>query len=328
MAAALTLAIPSKGRLQEQVHAYFADAGIAMKKSAGARGYRATLSGFAEVDVMLLSASEIAAAVLAGDVHFGVTGEDVIRERSPDLDGKVTLLKALGFGHADVVVAVPKSWIDVATMDDFDDVCAAFFQRHRRRLRIATKYITLTRAFFAGAGIADYRIVESAGATEGAPAAGTAEAIVDITSTGATLVANGLKVLEDGVILQSQAQLAMSLNADWSAPARAAAEKLLMRLAARERAKASQVLRVRLDGNPDKTLDAVTKPTAASVLSRPASGNVGGEYSLLVPRGSLMDAIAILRAHGCTEGITAQDVDYVFETEDPMLAAFANALGG
>jgi ATP phosphoribosyltransferase len=326
MTTALTLAIPSKGRLQEQVHAYFADAGIAMKKSAGARGYRATLSGFADVDVMLLSASEIAAGLLAGDIHFGVTGEDLIREAAPDLDGRVSLLKPLGFGHADVVVAVPKAWIDVANMADFDDVCAAFFQRHRRRLRIATKYITLTRAFFAGAGIADYRIVESAGATEGAPGAGTAEAIVDITSSGATLEANGLKVLDDGVILQSQAQLAMSPKADWSAPARAAAERLLTRLAARERAKASQVLRVRLDGNPDRTLEAVTKPLGASVLSRPAAGNISGEYSLLVPRGSLMEAIAILRAHGCGEGITAQDVNYVFEVEAPMLAAFARAI--
>ena len=260
-------------------------------------------------------------------MHFGVTGEDLIREAAPQLDGRVSLLKSLGFGHADVVVAVPNAWIDVATMADFDDVCAAFFQRHRRRLRIATKYITLTRAFFASAGIADYRIVESAGATEGAPAAGTAEAIVDITSTGATLVANGLKVLEDGVILQSQAQLAMSLRADWNAAARATAEKLLTRLAARERAKASQVLRVRLDGNPDKTLQAVTAKLAASVLSRPATGNVGGEYSLLVPRGNLMEAIAILRASGCAEGITAQDVDYVFETEDPILSAFAAAIG-
>ncbi|MDE2075407.1 MAG: ATP phosphoribosyltransferase, partial [Alphaproteobacteria bacterium] len=174
MGAPLTLAVPSKGRLYEQVQDYFADAGLAMKKAAGARGYRATLAGLPDVDVMLLSASEIAAALLAGDVHFGVTGEDLIREASPAIEGRVHLVKPLGFGHADVVVAVPNAWIDVATMADFDDVCAAFYQRHRRRLRIATKYVTLTRNFFAAAGIADYRIVESAGATEGAPAAGTA----------------------------------------------------------------------------------------------------------------------------------------------------------
>jgi ATP phosphoribosyltransferase len=326
MSAPLTLAVPSKGRLYEQVQDYFSDAGMAMKKSAGARGYRATLAGFADIDVMLLSASEIAAALLSGDVHFGVTGEDLIREASPEIEGRAHLVRPLGFGHADVVVAVPNAWIDVATMADFDDVCAAFYQRHRRRLRIATKYVTLTRNFFAAAGIADYRIVESAGATEGAPAAGAAEAIVDITSTGATLAANGLKVLDDGIILQSQAQLAASLCADWRG-ARAVAEKFLSRLAARERAKASQVLRVRLDGDPDAILAAVTGAVAASVLSRPAAGNVGGEYSLLVPRGNLMEAVQVLRARGCGEAITAQDVDYVFETADPMLADFLAAIG-
>ena len=136
---------------------------------------------------MLLSAGEIAASLLAGDVHLGITGEDLLREAAPELQGRIHLVKPLGFGFADVVVAVPQYWIDVSTMADLDDVCAAFAHRHRRRLRVATKYAQLTRSFFAHAGIADYRIVRSAGATEGAPAAGTAEVIVDITTTGATL---------------------------------------------------------------------------------------------------------------------------------------------
>src|SRR6201996_8585139 len=220
----LILAVPSKGRLQEQAAEYFADAGLAMRKAAGARGYRATLDGMPEIDVMMLSASEIAAALQSGDVHLGVTGEDLVREESPGQESKIALMKALGFGHADVVVAVPQAWIDVSTMADLDDVCAAFAHRHRRRLRIATKYTHLTRAFFAHAGISDYRIVESAGATEGAPTAGSAEAIVDITTTGATLAANGLKTLEDGTILESQAQLAASLNADWNGAAKTTCE--------------------------------------------------------------------------------------------------------
>jgi len=176
---------------------------------------------------MLLSSSEIAASLAGGDVHLGVTGEDLIREAVPELEGRVTLLKPLGFGFADVVVAVPKSWIDVSTMADLDDICAAYAARHKKRLRIATKYAQLTRGFFAHAGISDYRIVPSAGATEGAPTAGTAEAIVDITTTGSTLTANGLKILDDGVILKSQAQLAMSLAADWDGERRAVAAAFL-----------------------------------------------------------------------------------------------------
>ena len=321
MSARLTLAVPSKGRLQEQAQAYFADAGLALRQAAGARGYRATLDAMPDIDVLLLSASEIAAALFSGDVHLGVTGEDLIRESAASLDGRVALVKPLGFGHADVVVAVPQAWIDVSTMADLDDVCAAFYQRHRRRLRIATKYVRLTRAFFARAGIRDYRIVESAGATEGAPAAGAAEAIVDITTTGTTLAANNLKTLDDGTILKSQSQLAASLGAKWTAETAAMAKTLLARLAARERAKASLVLRARLNGKPDAALAAVAK-IGVGILSRPAKANRDSEYALLCPREKLTEAITILRRRAAAGSITAQTVDYVFETEDPLVAAF------
>src|ERR1700761_2472748 len=301
----LILAVPSKGRLQEQAAEYFADAGLAMRKAAGARGYRATLDGMPEIDVMMLSASEIAAALQSGDVHLGVTGEDLVREEAPGQDSKIALMKALGFGFADVVVAVPQAWIDVSTMADLDDVCAAFYQRHRRRLRVATKYVSLTRSFFSRAGIWDYRIVESAGATEGAPAAGAAEAIVDITTTGATLAANNLKLLEDGTILKSQSQLAASLAASWNADSASTAKMLLARLAARERAKSSFVLRARLSGTPGAVLSAVAAH-GVSVLSRPSSE--AGEYSLLCPHGALTEAITILRRQGAAGSVTAQTV--------------------
>jgi ATP phosphoribosyltransferase len=110
-----------------------------------------------------------------------------------------------------VVVAVPEVWYDVSTMADLDDVAAEYRQRHGRRLRIATKYWRLTQQFFSQMhGIQVYRIVESLGATEGAPASGSADIIVDITSTGSTLQANHLKVLEDGIILKSEACLVSS----------------------------------------------------------------------------------------------------------------------
>jgi ATP phosphoribosyltransferase len=226
----LTIAIPSKGRLKEACDAWFAEAGLVIEQTAGARGYRAAFKGMTDIEIMLLSAGEIASSLLAGDVHLGITGEDLLREAAPELEGRMALVCPTGFGFADVVVAVSQYWIDVSTMADLDDVCAAYAAAHRRRLRVATKYAQLTRGFFAHNGIADYRIVPSAGATEGAPAAGTAEVIVDITTTGSTLKANGLKVLDDGIILKSQAQLAASLSADWDSAARAAAKTLLVRL--------------------------------------------------------------------------------------------------
>jgi ATP phosphoribosyltransferase len=211
-------------------------------------------------------------------------------------------------------------------MADLDDVCAAYFQRHRRRLRIATKFVSLTRGFFATAGIWDYRIVESLGATEGAPAAGTAEAIVDITTTGATLAANGLKTLTDGTILKSQAHLAASLAIHWSQDAKASARLLLSRLAARERAKASLVLRARLGAGPAPVLERLSVELGVSVLSQPENASAQGECAILCPRSALMATIAILRESGCLGAVTAEDADYVFEPDDPLLETFDSVL--
>lgn len=204
----LTLALPSKGRLKEQAVAALESAGYVIEQPADARQYRATVKGRADIEIAFLSASEIARELGAGTVDMGVTGEDLVRETLPAWDDKVEISARLGFGHADVIVAVPDAWFDVDTMADLDDVAADFRQRHGRRLRIATKYWRLTQQFFSQMhGIQVYRIVESLGATEGAPAAGSADVIVDITSTGATLRANHLKILSDGVILKSQACL-------------------------------------------------------------------------------------------------------------------------
>ena len=204
----ISLALPSKGRLKDDAIAVFARAGIAIGEPENARSYRAGVDGIDGLEVLFLSASEIARELAAGTVDLGVTGEDLVRETIVDWESRVAIAARLGFGAADVVVAVPDVWYDVATMADLDDVAADFRQRHGRRLRIATKYWRLTQRFFSQMhGIQVYRIVESLGATEGAPAAGSADVIVDITSTGATLDANHLRVLEDGVILKSQACL-------------------------------------------------------------------------------------------------------------------------
>lgn len=212
----LTLAVPSKGRLMEQTTEVFARAGLVVRKVGHARGYRGEIEGMPGIDVAYVSSSEIAAALKSGSVHLGITGEDLIRESMSDAETRVTFLKALGFGFADVVVAVPQCWIDVATVADLEAISAPFRKAHGRWPRAATKYKNITRRFFARHGFGDYRIVESLGATEGTPAAGTAEFIVDITTTGETLRANGLKILDDGVILKSQANLIAANTASWS----------------------------------------------------------------------------------------------------------------
>lgn len=228
----LILAVPSKGRLKEQAEEFFAKAGFRIEAIGGARGYFARIAGLPDVEVRLLSASEIASGVIAGDIHVGISGEDLLREQAGDLDRVVHLLVPLGFGRADLVVAAPKSWLDVETMADVDDVAARVEASTGRKIRVATKYVRSTRRFFTEEGVGHYRIVESAGATEGAPAAGVAELVVDITTTGATLESNGLKILQDGVILRSQAQLAASLDAEWSPEAIAALTTMVQGIAA------------------------------------------------------------------------------------------------
>ena len=204
----ITIGLPSKGRMKEDSSAVLARAGFTVTAVGNDRSYRGRVEGRDDIEIAFLSASEISREIANGTVDFGVTGEDLVREGLAEADARVEFCARLGFGHADVVVAVPEIWLDVDTMADLGDVAAEFRTRHGRRLAIATKYWRLTQRFFSSQhGIQLYRIVESLGATEGAPAAGQADIIVDITSTGSTLKANHLKILSDGVILRSEACL-------------------------------------------------------------------------------------------------------------------------
>jgi ATP phosphoribosyltransferase len=228
----LILGIPSKGRLMEQTSDYFAARGLTFTRNGHERGYRGAVEGFDDIEVAYLSASEIARHLQLGRIHLGVTGEDLVREHISDADERCHFIARLGFGKAEVVVAVPECWIDVDSVGALEDVATAFHREQGRRLRVATKYMNMTRRFFAENGFSSYRIVESLGATEGTPAAQTAEVIVDITTTGTTLKANHLKILADGVLLRSQACLIASRVADWSPRSQTAEVAICERLAA------------------------------------------------------------------------------------------------
>lgn len=314
----LIIAIPSKGRLKEQVEDWMADCGLALRSAGGARGYSASLDGFDDVQVRLASASDIASSLHAGEVHLGVTGEDLLRETANGAEARVLLLSPLGFGRADLVVAAPKSWVDVETMADVDDVAHLYLARTGRRLRVATKYLAQTRAFFARHGIADYRLAESGGATEGAPAAGAAELVVDITTTGATLAANGLKVLSDGLILKSQAHLAAALGAAWTDANQATCRRLLTIFEARARAK-------RVAG--------LTWPAEQEAAARAAvgpfvdGGPPGRAHGALVERSRLFAVAAALGAAGVGP-VSVEQPAYVFQPTCPEADRLALALRG
>jgi ATP phosphoribosyltransferase len=317
MTTPFVLAVPSKGRLQENAEAFFTHAGLSLAKPRGARDYRGTMIGYDNVEIAYLSASEFASQLASGAVHLGVTGEDLVRENIVNADKRVLLIEQLGFGNANVVVAVPQAWIDVRTMADLDDVTTGFREQHNRRMRVATKYINLTRNFFAAHDVVDYRIVESAGATEGAPATGTAEMIVDITTTGATLAANGLKVLDDGVILKSQANLVASRDADWSPDARETARIILDHIAARARANKYREVRTRFK-ECDATMLAEIQNRfgVATPFGGPTSS---GMLTLHCPPAQLYALGSFLRINGA-DTVSVGSLDYVLDRENPLFA--------
>jgi ATP phosphoribosyltransferase len=317
MSASLVLAVPAKGRLQENAENFFARAGLSLIKPRGARDYRGAVAGLDSIEVAYLSASEITGQLAQGAVHLGVTGEDLVREMIPDADSKVVLIEGLGFGYANVVVAVPQAWIDVRTMADLDDVATSFRHKHDRRLRVATKYVNLTRAFFSQHGIIDYRIVESSGATEGAPAAGTAELIIDITTTGATLTANALKVVEDGVILRSQANLVAARGATWDSAARETARVILDRIAAQARARSFREVRARFAACDAKLVSqAQEKFGVTTPFGGPTSS---GMLTLHCPPAQVYALTSFLRENGA-EAVAVADLDYVFSRDNPLYA--------
>ncbi|MEN3930213.1 ATP phosphoribosyltransferase [Microvirga sp. W0021] len=318
----LIIAVPSKGRLQENAMAFFSRAGLVLERSRGSRDYRGSIQGFPNVEVLFLSASEIVSQLASGAAHLGVTGEDLVREQIADADEHVESITPLGFGHANVVVAVPQAWIDVRSMADLDEVASDLRTRHGSKMRVATKYINLTRRFFADKGVSDYRIVESLGATEGAPASGSAEIIVDITSTGATLVANGLKVLDDGVMLRSEANLFASCKAQWGQGARTAIRQVLARISAAEEARTNREISM--------VFEASRKQEVIKILGQFRFIQIFGEQTngltLHCRNADIFQIVEALQNAGCDD-ITVRSFDYIFRSENPLLSRLEKRIG-
>lgn len=289
---ALRLGIPSKGRLMDDTMAWFKGCGVKIKKTGHAREYAGTASGIEGLEIAFLQAGQVPEALGSGAIHLGVTGKDLIGERLPGREDTTALIRDLGFGHADLIVAVPQSWIDVETMADLDDAAADFQEHHGFPMRVATKYHHLAREFFNRTGLAHYRLQHSDGATEGAPAAGAAEIVVDITSSGETLRANHLKILSGEPILRSQAQLRASRVADWSAPTRTALRELLERIEARRAALRSTVIQAVFDGAVPQALGTEMRALGAQFSAD------GVLFRADAPKSVSFAVGAVLRNHG------------------------------
>lgn len=226
----IKLGVPSKGRLMDKTFAWFGTRGVTLSLTGGAREYAGSVEGVDGVELVLLSAGEIPRELAAGRIHAGVTGLDMVREKLPAWESRVSEASLLGFGRADLIIAVPEFWSDVTTVDDLDIAATEFRRRHGHRMRIATKYHRLVHGFLKDAQVSDYQLVDSQGATEGTVKNLTAEAIADITSTGETLRANHLRILNDALVLRSEAALFKTRAQVWDSKARAVWDELSAQL--------------------------------------------------------------------------------------------------
>jgi ATP phosphoribosyltransferase len=328
----LIIALPSKGRLQEQSINFLNGCGFDVRRVGNGREYVSSLVGLDDVDIIYLRPEEIPSRIEQGDAHAGITGEDLYREYGEGLPASSLLMPKLGFGGARLVVAVPQSWVDVSTMSDLDEAAMVFHQKHGRSLRVATKFSRLTRAFFSECGIIEYSLVGSSGATEGAPAAGVADFVVDLTSTGTTLAENHLKEISGGTVLRTEACLIASLRgALWSDRALGALEHLVEQIEARIRATSQLVLRFSL---PSKTASRKKQQlseeygcvmTSWSGSADSASTDERTFVVAFCQRAKLYSIVKFLKSSGAA-GIIVDRGEFIFEGSSPAFDAFKQVL--
>ncbi len=208
----ITIGLPSKGRLKDKSVDFFNNKGFKILQSDKERNYFATIENMTNVKIIYLHAKEIIQRLGDGTIDVGISGLDLLNESEKNLQGKIYVKQKLDFGGANLVVAVPNDWIDVQTIADLEEVAFDIRSKRNTRLRVATKYPNLTNDFLISKGVTQYKLISSLGATETYPFIGSSEIITDITSSGKTLNDNNLRVLKDGLILQSQACLLISKN--------------------------------------------------------------------------------------------------------------------
>ena len=201
----IKIGLPSKGRLRDDSINFFQSKNLKVVNAFGDRNYFFNIEQNNEVEGIFLHAREIIERINDGTLDMGISGLDLLKEFPEVYSENVKTFQKLDFGFADLVVAAPKDWLDVQNMADLEEVSFDFREKYARRMRVATKYPNLTESFFLSKGVSQFRVVPSLGATESYPFTGSAELITDITSTGSTLKANNLRIINDGSILKSSA---------------------------------------------------------------------------------------------------------------------------
>ena len=206
----IKIGIPSKGRLRKDTLKVFSKKKLKIFSERGERDLFGYIKKIPNTKIIYLHARECIEQLSLGNIDIGFSGYDLLKESEINIQNNILISKKYNFGNANLVLAIPDLWLDVQTLLDLDEVADEFKKKKKRLLRVATKYPNLTRKFLYSKGVTQFQLVNSLGSTEVAPFTGTAEIISDITSTGATLKANNLRILKDGHILKSQACLMQS----------------------------------------------------------------------------------------------------------------------
>ena len=206
----INIGIPSKGRLRADILKIFKKNKLNLVSERGKRDLLGSIKNLSNVKMLYLHAREIIERLGDGSLDIGFSGYDLLKESEINTQNKINVVKKYGFGKATLVVAIPDPWIDVQTIADLEEIAFEFKDKKKKRLRVGTKYPNLTREFLFSKGVTQFKLVNSLGSTEVMPFTGSAEIIVDITSTGETIKANNLRVLKDGEILKSEACMMVS----------------------------------------------------------------------------------------------------------------------
>lgn len=316
----LRFAIPSKGSLYDGTIAFLDSCGLRVSRP-NPRQYTARIRALPSAEVLLHRVPDIVEKVIDGEIDMGVTGLDVVEELRGDRDEPLVIFEDLGFGGAELVVAVPEAWIDVTSVLDIADL-AVEMHAQGRPLRIATKYHALARRFCHANRISYFRLIDSQGATEAAPGLGYADIIIDITETGTTIRDNQLKIV-GGPLLRSQACLIASRHGLRGRPEALEATRTMLELMeGRRRARRFVQVTSNIAGESVEDVGRrVTSRRELSGMQGPTIAPVwpGGEgaqrwfmVTLIVPQERVIALVDHLRALG-GDGIAVTPAQYVFE---------------
>ena len=280
----LRIAIQAKGRLNEDSAAMLRELGIDIDDSK--RKFLSQSSNF-PIELLYMREDDMPAVVAGGTAQLGIVGLNEVAEKGY----KVDLVEKLGFGGCRISLAIPKTEVYEGP---------SWFEGKR----IATSYPNILRKYLSEKQI-NAQIEVITGSVEIAPAAGIADAIFDIVSSGGTLVSNGLKEVER--VFESEAVLIS--NGQLTADEQATLEEMLFRL---ESARISRGKKYLLMNLPKASLSQALQilPAMRSPTVLPLAEEDWCSLHSVVDTASLWDKVRALKAIGA-EGILVLDIDKI-----------------